>query len=63
VIDIRKLYGKTGKFTYDPGSCRRPAASRRSPTSTATKGVLLYRGYPIEQLAEKCDFLESATCC
>ena len=39
-------------------SCRRRAAARRSPTSTATPGMLLYRGYPIEQLAQHCDFLE-----
>jgi len=37
VIDIRKLYGQTGKFTYDPASCRPPRATRRSPTSTATR--------------------------
>ena len=39
-------------------SCRPRAAARRSPTSTATRAILLYRGYPIEQLAEHCDFLE-----
>ena len=58
VIDIRKLYGETGMFTYDPGFTSTAAANRRSPTSTATKAVLLYRGYPIEQLAENSDFLE-----
>jgi citrate synthase len=59
VVDISKLYGQTGMFTYDPASRPRPPASRPSPTSTATKGVLLYRGYPIEQLAEHGDFLET----
>ena len=39
-------------------SCPPRAAARRSPTSTATQGILLYRGYPIEQLAQHCDFLE-----
>ena len=42
-----------------PASHRPQAASRKSPISTATKGVLLYRGYPIEQLAEQGDFLET----
>jgi citrate synthase len=58
VIDVRALYGKTGYFTYDPGFL-----STASCTSTITyidgdQGVLLYRGYPIEQLAQHCDFLE-----
>jgi citrate synthase len=58
VIDVRALYGKTGVFTYDPGFM-----STASCTSTITyidgdAGVLLYRGYPIEQLAQHCDFLE-----
>jgi citrate synthase len=58
VIDVRALYGKTGYFTYDPGFL-----STASCTSTITyidgdAGVLLYRGYPIEQLAQHCDFLE-----
>ncbi len=58
VIDVRALYGKTGLFTYDPGFM-----STASCTSTITyidgdAGVLLYRGYPIEQLAQHCDFLE-----
>ncbi|MGH8743063.1 MAG: citrate synthase [Burkholderiales bacterium] len=58
VIDIRTLHAKSGMFTYDPGYL-----STASCTSTITyidgdKGVLLYRGYPIEQLAQHCDFLE-----
>src|SRR5213596_625411 len=58
VIDIRTLYAKSGYFTYDPGFM-----STASCTSTITyidgdAGVLLYRGYPIEQLAQHCDFLE-----
>src|SRR5262245_29377816 len=58
VIDIRALYGKTGMFTYDPGF--RSTASCRSEITyiDGDAGVLLYRGYPIEQLAVHCDFLE-----
>ena len=58
VIDVQALYKKTGMFTYDPGF-----NSTASCTSTITyidgeEGVLLYRGFPIEQLAERCSFLE-----
>jgi len=58
VVDIRALHGKTGKFTYDPGFLS--TASCRSDITyiDGDAGVLLYRGYPIEQLAEQCDFLE-----
>ena len=60
VVDIRKFYADTGLFTYDPGY-----GSTGSCTSTITyidgeAGVLEYRGYPIEQLAEKSHFLEVA---
>ncbi|MFN8937122.1 MAG: citrate synthase [Pseudomonadota bacterium] len=58
VIDIRKLYAQTGKFTYDPGFMA-TASCRSSVTYIdGDEGVLLYRGYPIEQLAQHCDFLE-----
>jgi citrate synthase len=59
VIDIRKLYGATGKFTYDPGFMSTAACNSSITYIDGDKGELLYRGYPIEQLAEKCDFLET----
>ncbi len=58
VIDIRKLYGQTGKFTYDPGFLSTAACSSKITFIDGDKGELLYRGYPIEDLAKKCDFLE-----
>jgi citrate synthase len=58
VIDIRPLYGKTGAFTYDPGFMSTAACKSAITFIDGDNGVLLYRGYPIEQLAEKCDFLE-----
>ncbi len=59
VFDIRRLYSDLGVFTYDPGygAHRRPARAR-SPISTATPACCMYRGYPIEQLAENSHFLE-----
>ncbi|MGI4849240.1 MAG: citrate synthase [Janthinobacterium lividum] len=59
VIDIRKLYGATGKFTYDPGFMSTAACNSSITYIDGDKGELLYRGYPIEQLASKCDFLET----
>ncbi len=59
VIDIRKLYGQTGKFTYDPGFMSTAACDSAITYIDGDKGELQYRGYPIEQLAEKCDFLET----
>ena len=58
VIDIRSLYGKTGQFTYDPGFLSTASCSSKITYIDGDEGVLLYRGYPIEQLAAKCDFLE-----
>jgi len=58
VIDIRTLYGKTGKFTYDPGFMSTAACNSTITFIDGDKGELLYRGYPIEELAVKCDFLE-----
>ncbi|MBS0321081.1 MAG: citrate synthase [Proteobacteria bacterium] len=58
VIDIRTLYGKTGKFTFDPGFLSTAACSSAITYIDGDKGELLYRGYPIEELATKCDFLE-----
>ena len=58
VIDIRTLYGKTGKFTYDPGFLSTASCSSAITYIDGDKGELLYRGYPIEELAVRCDFLE-----
>src|SRR5439155_7014266 len=58
VIDIRALYGKSGKFTYDPGFMSTAACASTITYIDGDKGELLYRGYPIEQLAVTCDFLE-----
>jgi citrate synthase len=58
VIDIRTLYGKTGKFTYDPGFLSTASCSSAITFIDGDKGELLYRGYPIEELAVRCDFLE-----
>ena len=58
VIDIRMLYGKTGKFTYDPGFMSTAACNSTITFIDGDMGELLYRGYPIEELAVKCDFME-----
>ncbi|WAR45156.1 citrate synthase [Methylomonas rapida] len=58
VLDIRSLYAKTGYFTYDPGFTSTASCSSKITFIDGEAGILLYRGYPIEQLAEKCDFLE-----
>ncbi len=58
VIDITKLYGQTGAFTYDPGFMSTAACKSSITYIDGDKGELLYRGYPIEQLAEKCNFME-----
>ncbi len=59
VVDIRKLYGQTGMFTYDPGFMSTAACQSSITYIDGDKGELLYRGYPIEQLAEKCDYLDT----
>ena len=59
VVDIRALYGKTGKFTYDPGFMSTASCNSSITYIDGDKGELLYRGYPIEQLAVNCDFLET----
>ena len=58
VIDIRKLHAKSGLFTYDPGFLSTASSSSEITFIDGEKGILLYRGYPIEQLAEHCDFME-----
>ena len=62
VIDISKLYGKTGKFTYDPGFMSTASCSSKITYIDGDKGELLYRGYPIDELAINCDFLETCFC-
>jgi len=58
VVDIRTLYGKSGYFTYDPGFLSTASCNSTITYIDGDAGVLLYRGYPIEQLAQQCDFLE-----
>jgi citrate synthase len=60
VIDIRMLGAKTGLFTYDPGFLSTASCQSKVTYIDGEKGELLYRGYPIEQLAEQCNFLEVA---
>ena len=60
VADIRKLYGDLGIFTYDPGYGGTAACESKITYIDGDEGILLHRGYPIEQLAEKSTFLEVA---
>lgn len=59
VIDIRKLYAQTGKFTFDPGFMSTAACESAITYIDGDRGELLYRGYPIEELAVNCDYLET----
>ncbi|MBX3615850.1 citrate synthase [Nitrosomonas sp.] len=58
VIDIRKLHAQSGLFTYDPGFLSTASNSSTITFIDGDKGILLYRGYPIEQLALHCDFVD-----
>ena len=58
VIDIRKLYGQTGMFTYDPGFMSTASCYSGITYIDGDEGVLLHRGYPIGQLAEQSSFME-----
>lgn len=58
VIDIRKLYGDTGHFTFDPGFTSTAACESKITFIDGDQGVLLYRGYDIAELGEHSDFLE-----
>lgn len=58
VIDIRKLYAQTGYFTYDPGFTSTGSCDSEVTYIDGDQGVLLHRGYSIEDLAEQCDFME-----
>jgi citrate synthase len=59
VIDIRKLYGQSGMFTYDPGFLSTASCQSGITFIDGDKGELLYRGYPIEQLANHGDYLDT----
>ncbi|WP_019218518.1 citrate synthase [Bartonella florencae] len=59
VIEIASLYKETNSFTYDPGFTSTASCESKITYIDGNKGLLLYRGYPIDQLAEKGDFLES----
>jgi citrate synthase len=58
VIDIRKLYGQSGHFTYDPGFTSTAACDSAITFIDGDEGVLLYRGYPIDQLAAQSRYIE-----
>jgi citrate synthase len=58
VIDIRKLYAQTGAFTYDPGFTSTASCDSAITYIDGDQGILLHRGYPIGQLAEKSSFME-----
>lgn len=60
VVDIRKFYAETGMFTYDPGFTSTGSCDSKITYIDGDKGVLLHRGYAIEELAEKCNFEEVA---
>src|SRR5688500_11384614 len=58
VVDIRKFYGQTGMFTYDPGFTSTASCQSAITYIDGEKGILLHRGYPIDQLAENSTFME-----
>src|SRR5918994_338099 len=60
VVDIRKLYPDTGMFTYDPGFTSTASCQSAITFIDGEKGILLHRGYPIDQLAEQSTFMEVA---
>ena len=60
VIDIRKLYAETGAFTYDPAFTSTASCESQITFIDGDEGILLHRGYPIDQLAERSNFLEVA---
>tara|TARA_B100000315_G_scaffold259500_1_gene315795 strand:+ start:3689 stop:4993 length:1305 start_codon:yes stop_codon:yes gene_type:complete len=59
VIDVRRLYADTDCFTYDPGFTSTGSCESKITYIDGDEGILLYRGYPIDQLAEKSDYLET----
>jgi citrate synthase len=60
VVDIRTLYARSGVFTYDPGFASTGSCESEITFIDGGQGVLLYRGYPVDQLAERSTFLEVA---
>ena len=58
VVDIRKFYAETGMFTYDPGFTSTASCQSAITYIDGDKGILLHRGYPIDQLAERSSFME-----
>ena len=58
VVDIRTLYKQAGVFTYDPGFTSTGSCESHITYIDGDEGTLLYRGYPIDQLAEKSSFIE-----
>jgi len=59
VIDVSSLYGQTGQFTYDPGFTSTASCKSSITYIDGEQGILLHRGYPIDQLAEKGSFIET----
>jgi citrate synthase len=59
VIDISNLYSESGNFTYDPGFTSTASCKSKITFIDGEEGILLYRGYPIDQIAEKGNFLET----
>jgi len=59
VIDISTLYAETGSFTYDPGFTSTASCESKITFIDGDKGILLYRGYPIDELAEHGSFMET----
>jgi citrate synthase len=60
VVDIRKFYAETGRFTYDPGFTSTASCQSAITYIDGDEGILLHRGYPIDQLAEQSNFMEVA---
>ena len=58
VIDVRRLYGDSGCFTYDPGYTSTGSCESKITFIDGDKGILLYRGYPIKELAENAEYME-----
>src|SRR5271154_5804699 len=58
VIDVRKLYADSDRFTFDPGFTSTASCESKITYIDGDAGILLHRGYPIDQLAEKSSFLE-----
>jgi citrate synthase len=58
VIDIRKLYSELDYFTFDPGFMATGSCDSKITYIDGDQGILLYRGYPIDELAKNCDFPE-----